>query len=185
MSNDYIVGQYNLYTIKIVPIKRNYQPLIANSQLITLNSPPMRIPFGPEKYGFMDVINLQFTNKDRNNIMYNFYSQIISIDRFFEKIGYDKKFQDKLNLSSDFKNFIANKDYQSAIKMNLKFDPLLRCQLKKKGTMLETIVEKDGIQFPIFNTKGEMVTIKIFVNNIWANQNNFGLTWVVEYMKLV
>lgn len=185
----YQIDRYDLHKMKFVDHKNSFQIYCASGaiwELIKLDSPTMIIPFGPETYNYKEIVNLEFTEKDKNNDMYNFFSLICSVDSFLERLSREKELQDKVNLPAKLKQSIAGKQYLSCIRPRpSKFDPLLRTHLQTKGKQIETLVSDGKNTLSIYNTKNKKVRVRIHVGSIWHSTHNFGINWILESVLLV
>jgi hypothetical protein len=182
------VGKYNMQTIKFTRHGSTYQPHIMTgtiSSVIKLTTPPMLAPFGPEKYNYRDILNLEFTNKDKNNDVYNFFSDINAIDAFLSKLSYNVELQTKINLDQDIKNLIKGKSYLSCIRPRSQF-PLLRTHFQTKGKTVNTaITDSNGSLQQMDKIKGKTVVAIIKLGSLWATNDSYGINWITEIINII
>jgi hypothetical protein len=183
---EYFVDNYDLCKIKFVSQRNSYRVFISSgyvNELVKFNAPKMNVPFGPEKYNFKEIINLEFTDKDSDNEMYNFFSQIASIDTFFAKLGQDPELQKVVKLPYNVREAVAGRTYQSCIRLRPgKFDPLLRVHLKRKGNVVETDVIEEEDYKSIYQTKGKSYNAQIYIGSLWFSKDSYGVNWILEHL---
>lgn len=135
-------------------------------KILEFETPLMLCPFGVENYNYKYVVNLEFFEKDKNNEMYNFYVNILSLDKFI---------QEKVR---------KKKQYLSCIKPRNKFNPLLRVYLKKHGRIIQTEFYKmngDKKEMILMSDiKGHKCKAIIETGSIWENDNNYGIILILK-----
>ena len=123
---------------------------------IVIETPIVRTPFGIEKYKNKDVINIEFTNKDHDNEVHNFYSKIKGI----EEVLKEKLYIDDLD--------ICNMEFVTSVKQSGKYDPMLRVNITN-----DSEIPYDGCPK---NTKLKAV---IKLKKVWAWDDRWGLFYEI------
>lgn len=192
IKNEYLFGKYNFYNLKFIKERNNYKIIyrenysLNNGERILFKSPTMKIPFGLEKYLHKEILNLEFTNCDKDNEMYNFFTQMKQIDKFMKKLSY---MNDNMitEIPKDILESIKDKKYMPCIKYRPnKFDNLLRVHVKKQGNKILTkFVDQNNN--PVFSDtlkekSGHFILELAF---LWISKDNYGLTWYVTAGKLL
>jgi hypothetical protein len=171
-QDDVYIDSYNLKNIVFKKNKKNfavYESQKGVNRTITIKLLGMKVPFGVEKYGFKELINFEFLNKDTNNYSLNNYNKIKQLDNYFKQL-------DKFN----------DKNYRSCIRERDNYDPLLRVHLKKKSkNILTTVIAKDGSSYSIFGIKNRLCNIDIEIQNVWTTDSTFGILFCVKNIKLL
>ena len=180
--NSYNVDKYNLYNIMLIPLKKNFKIYHAKYypkkiyEIIKIKTLPMGIPFGIEKYNYKDILNIEFSNMNNNNTMYNFYSMISQIDKFFARLSYDKSIINKVYIPKKILQNISGKSYTPSIRSRPhKFDSLLRTYVKSNAVFHDTSnrhVNKKEIK-----SKSGIFTLNL--NSLWISKNKYGLIWSI------
>lgn len=142
---------------------------------ILFKTPIMKIPFGIEEYKGKLVANLEFTNKDTNKYMEEFFKDINKYDDFFNNIDNI----DDLDLS--------NKQYCNFIKIKEKYDPLVRMSLKrsKYRTITDcylkniTTNEQEKITTKEIR-KNDKIQVIFCIDNLWIFGDKYGVSLVIS-----
>jgi hypothetical protein len=150
---------------------------------------PMLSPFGVEKYNYKYILNLEFTNKSNNNNMYNFFTSLWSLDKFFNDFKKNINFL-HFNVPNKIKELIKDKQYSSFIVIRKdKFDPLLRLHLKFKNNKIETdfyeIKNNNQMLISCNEIKNKFCQCHFEVGPLWFNKQNFGVILYVNSVNLV
>ena len=119
---------------------------------ILFNFENMKLPFGIENYNNKRIVNLEFSNKDDNNYMYNLYSTLKGMEN---KISTDNYIENNLDLNG--------KEFVSCIRQNGKFDPLIRVNVTNDVNIVDDI------------KKQQVVSGCIRLKKIWIWNNKWGL----------
>ena len=129
-----------------------------NNQIkdIIIETPIVRTPFGIEDYNNKQIINIEFSNKDHDNDVFNFYNTVKS----YEKAILDTVVVDDYNLD--------NLDYVTSIRQSGKFDPMIRVNLTNNSEIPLNGCPK--------NTK---LKAQIRLKKIWVWKERWGLYWDV------
>ena len=169
---DVYIGDYNLKNIVLKKNRKNYSLYEFKdgvNRVITIKLTGMKIPFGVEKYGYKELINFEFLNKDKYNNSLNNYNKIKQIDSYFRGL---KDFNDKY--------------YKSCIKERDDYDPLLRVHLKKRGkNILTTIQSKNNTPVSVYELKNALCCIELELQSLWTTDDSFGLLFCVKNIKLL
>jgi hypothetical protein len=129
---------------------------------IIFKIPKVRTPFGTETYNNKRVINIEFTNKDKDNDVHNFYSQLI---------GYEEMISKQIQLE-DFETY--NKEFVSCIRKNGKFLPLIRVNIT------------DNTKIPISGCPAKSyITGEIRLKKIWTWNNRWGLYFDAKSIEVL
>lgn len=182
------VGNKNFYNINLNRNKNNYKisfgKSIFDKEKLILKSPIMNVPFGVEKYLSKYILNLEFTNKDKNNEMNNFYATLKQIDNFMYRLSWDEELIDESCVSIQFIKDIYKKYYVSCIRNRNKYDPLFRTHIRKtknKQTTEFYKIEDDNriylLNDEICKKEGEF---EIELDFVWITKDSYGLTWYVK-----
>ncbi len=157
----------------------------AKGERVLFKTPTMKIPFGLEKYLHKEILNLEFTNCNKNNDMYNFFAQMKQIDNFMQKLSY---ISDNMttDIPQDLLDSIKDKKYIPCIKYRPnKFDNLLRTHIKKQGSKILTkFIDHDNNPILSDHIKDKSGHFILELAFLWVSKDNYGLTWYVTAGKL-
>ena len=129
---------------------------------IIFTIPNVRTPFGIETYNNKRVINIEFTNKDKNNDVHNFYSELM---------GYEELFRNQIQID-DLETY--DKEFVSSIRQNGKFLPLIRVNITK-----DTKLSINGCEPKSF------ITGEIRLKKIWCWNNKWGLYFDAKSIDVI
>jgi len=119
------------------------------------------IPFGIEKY------YISFKNKDKNNMVYNYYVVLKCIDEHFEKM-------------EGFGN-----TYVPFIKQSGNYDPLIRCHLKSKKDNIITKFYENGELTESNKIKKKMCNASISISSLWTKGDKYGVIIYVDKIEVL
>ena len=143
-------------------------------EIISIETLPMGIPFGIETYNYKNILNIEFSKMNNNNAMYNLYSTISQIDKFFSRLSYDKSIVSKIRISKKVLQNISGKSYVPSVRTRPhKFDPLFRTYIKDNIIFHDTLnrhVDKKDIKL-----KSGIFILKL--DSLWISKYNYGLIW--------
>lgn len=184
----YIIGTFDLMNITFAENKNNFGIFIKDNDYkkMTLKTPIIKIPFGIQEYFHKDIINIEMTNYETNNYVYNFFTTLKQIDTFFKNLQNDD-FINNLNysVSPTFKESIKGKNYLSCIKMRDKFDPLYRTLTKKRGSVILTkFYDKDNKEINPFNIKNRKGSMELELAFLWTTKTDYGISWFLNNAEL-
>ena len=176
--NEYIVGEYDLYNIIFKKMRSNYKIFCRNKSQennnLTLQTPYMNMPFGREIYCYKDIMNIEFTNYKQDNIMYNMFTTIQHIDKFFRKLSnsnYSKYLSKNMRYSNTLN--LNGKQYDSFIKYRPNnFAPLLRTHIKKNTTFINKI-DKQLVDYN--NLKSKYGKFSLHFGTLWVTKYKYGI----------
>ena len=142
---------------------------------ILFKTPIMTTPFGIEEYKGKQVINLEFTNKDTNKQIRDFFKDINRYDDFFNKV-------DNINDLD-----LSNKQYCNFIKIRDKYDPLVRMSLKRSKYRTTTDCynknittnEQERITTKDIN-KNDKIQVIFCIDNLWIFGDKYGVSLVIS-----
>lgn len=167
--------------------KNNFKIFIKSGnklEKIRLTTPNVLIPFGIEKYKNKEIINIEFTDLNKSNEMYNFYTSIKQLDNFMNKLSYDNELKNKLNnnyFNSEIINCTNNKIYTSCIKERPnKFNPLLRVHIIKNKSVSTNTILLDTTKI-----KNKLCIVDIVVDSLWFTSTGYGLVILCDSIKLI
>jgi len=180
--DSYNVNKYNLYNIILTPLKKNFKIYHIKYdpskiyEIISIKTLSMGIPFGIEKYNYKNILNIEFSKMNNDNAMYNLYSTISQIDKFFARLSYDKSIINKIRISKKVLQNISGKSYVPSVRTRPhKFDPLLRTYVKSNAIFHDTLnryVEKKDI-------KSKSGIFILNLDSLWISKYNYGLIWFI------
>ncbi|AYV82062.1 MAG: hypothetical protein Homavirus5_4 [Homavirus sp.] len=183
---NYMIDSFDMYNIVFVKTKNNYMIFIKNFNTLNrlrLKTPPMFTPFGIEKYNYKDIVNLEFHELKKNNDMYNFWSYLQQLDKFFINIKYEN-FTTKLNnkIPEEIINGIKTKTYISCIRpRDGDFNPLLRTHIKKnKNTIQSVFYDESNTILNPNNIKSKIGNFTIELGFLWITDTQYGITWYIN-----
>ncbi len=176
--NEYIVGEYDLYNIVFKKMRSNYKIFCLDKSHkynnLILQTPYMKLPFGREIYYHKDIMNIEFTNYKQDNTMYNMFTTIQHIDKFFKKLldsNYNKYLIKKMRNRSTIN--LNGKQYDSCIKYRPNnFAPLLRTHIKKNTIFIDK-VDKQLIDYN--NLKSKYGKFSLHIGTLWVTKYKYGL----------
>ena len=138
---------------------------------IKLISPILSLPFGREVYNHKNILNIEFTDKEKSNEVYNFFSRIREIDNIFRKMIYNKE----CKIIQD----IENKSFYPTLRYRNNFDPLMRTYIKNNCSFID-----GDNSISINELKGKSGNLIIELNSMWITKDSYGLTWITNGGKL-
>jgi len=182
----YNIDKYNLNNIALKPLKKNFKiyhmkfdPQIRKYlyEVITIETPPMKIPFGIEKYNYKEILNIEFSDMEKNNTMYNFHAKMSQIDNYFAGLSYKKNIIDKSRISRNILQELTNKSYTPSVKVRPhKFDSLLRIYTKKNISFHDP----DGRYIDKNDIKSKSGIFILNLSSLWISKYNYGLIWSID-----
>ncbi len=137
-----------------------------NDSLI-IQTPILNMPFGKYSYGAKSYIDASFINDVVDKDMANFKEIIVKINNIV--IKYVSKINKKLKFVDSIKN--SNKIYSDRIRLNIQ-DDILVFNEKKNLVSQEYLKARAYVKF------------LITPNNIWQNEEKFGITWIILQAKV-
>ena len=132
-----IIDKYDLLNIALLPNRKNYKVNYVGKsghKNIVIETLAMKIPYGVEKYNYNQILNIEFSDIKKNDMMYNKYIIFSTVDSFFSKLTYNKKLQRKFGVC------LYNKSYIPSIRTS-RLSSLLRTYIKKNTVFCD----KDGV----------------------------------------
>ena len=144
----------------------NYPIKYLNNSLI-IQTPILTMPFGKYSYGSKSYIDASFINDVVDKDMVNFKEIIVNINNLV--INYITKTNNKLNFFNSIKN--SNNIYSDRIRLNIQEDILVFNE-KKHLVSHEYLKSKAYVKF------------LITPNNIWRNEEKFGISWTILQAKV-
>lgn len=169
MSSTKLLESLTNENIYIKKNKNMFKIVDENNKKFILLSPKMYVPFGTENYGKKIILNLEFSYLEKNNVMYNFYSTIKSLDSLLKIL----KSIDDIDLT--------NYEYISCIKERPeKYSSLLRTNIKKYGKKIITNIESDDKSKTLYEIKNNYVKVLLELDGLWIWNNKYGVNWVVK-----
>lgn len=141
-----------------------------------IKTPIMKIPFGVETYQGKYILNLEFTNKNKDDHVKLFHDLINNIDDYFRTLKGIQVDDRLLDLSK-------NKNYYTCVKNRPnEFDPLLRTNIKKnKNIIITEIVDKNNDPKTLFDLKpNNQIVAFIEISNLWIHDDMYGLYFNVK-----
>lgn len=180
----------------IIFLKKNksYKPqLISFGKKINIcfNINNVKSPFGMELYNGKYILNIEFTNYDNNNEIYNIYNEIKSFDDILLNLCSEnmiKKF--KFEIPNDMLEKIKGKTYISCIKQNEKSKfPMLRTHIKKLGNNIKTIIYKKqnniNISTDSSEIKNNICRFVIEIDSLWTNETSYGFLFMLNLCQIL
>jgi|AntRauTorckE6833_2_1112554.scaffolds.fasta_scaffold25759_3 hypothetical protein len=182
------VGNKNFYNINLNRNRNNYKisfgKSIFNNEKLILKSPIMSVPFGVEKYLSKLILNLEFTNKDKNNEMNNFYATLKQIDNFMYRLSWDEELINESGVSIQFVKDIYKKQYVSCIRNRNKYDSLFRTHIRKtknsQTTEFYRIEDNNRIYLLNDEIHKQAGEFEIELDFVWITKDSYGLTWYIK-----
>ncbi len=165
---------------------------VATLEKVKLTSTPMILPFGVEKYKNKEIVNVEFTDLEKSNDVYNFFTQVRQIDNFMNRLSYDSELVKTLKFNNSINEVVKlvdKKMYTSCIRnKSKKFDPLLRVHLKKVKNKILTdcfiTVNNNKMPVDIYSLKNKSCTITLELDSLWITSTGFGLVWLCDTIEL-
>lgn len=181
---------YYLSNIKIIRIKENLYKLnlldYGTYKKIIFNINNTITPFGIETFMGKDMMNVEFTNYNGNNDIYNIFTEINQFEKFIADIGNK---QLKFNLPPGLVNQIKNKKFVSCLKISKDFDPLLRTHIRKQGSTIKTVFYKDenGNKNYVnpFSLCKKKCRFSVCAENIWTTDDSYGIIFYLNLCELL
>lgn len=164
LNNDnlYFRKRGNVYEVNHMTKKRGLQKL-------SFRTPKVKVPFGPELFNKKLYLNVEFTNYEANNNVYNFMAIIKSIDNYFR------------DLAEICDKNVSDLEYYSNIKERPDgYDPLLRTNIKKKGRNILTKVlssNGDSISTIYSIEKNSYISLDLELDSVWIYNDSYGINW--------
>ena len=157
-----------LKDIIITRRKTNYELTHRKTNIIQLQSPSIKIPFGIEFYAHKYIANLELAKRDKDDEVKQFYDNIKQIEQYFANF---EKHANKENVThADLLKDIKGKQFSPCL-ISRDYDVVhVRTHLKTKGGKIITN----------FNNKSKVRELtsknKIDVTALWITPTNYGLT---------
>ena len=172
---------YNFKNIAFYQNKTTYNIFIYKDMMreIKIKSSILNIPFGIEDYNNKKIINLELFNIKSNNEVYKMYSQIKSIELFFENFLKNCNII-KRDLPNNLLNDIKNKSFISCIKDRENSNALFRVHIKKIKKKYLKVFKKKNKEILYNNIKGNKGIFIICLKSLWISENNYGLIWSLD-----
>lgn len=184
----YLFGSYDMNCCRFISQKGgSYRIKYIDNQdkytNIIYKTPIIKVPFGVEEYAKKDIINLEFTDYQKNNDVFNFITQIEQLDDFLSRLqniddNNDEFFSKSFvfNINKDVLYDIKGKQYVSCIRRNKGiYDPSLRTHLRKKGKTIQSKVYKQKEQISVFDIKKHFGFFTIELGTLWTSSDQYGL----------
>lgn len=130
-----------------------------------------KIPFGVEKYGNKEIINLEFDTLNDNDQL-NYSTTIKYIDSIFAKI----KKESKIYMPPGFKKKMENKYFSLSTKERGYGKVHHRCYMKNGGDF--SILSIDNIK--VLN-----VCAEIELDHLWIHNDMYGIVWLVTALYCI
>ena len=169
-----IINPYTINESKITLKKKiNYlnkyiYPIYYNNNSFIIQSPIVFLPWGINKYNSLDI-SLQYIHNQESNIspdkLNNFSVMIYTIDSYFKKLHFFKKYY-----------------FKSNIKKHNSFPDIIRISYDKNNTKVYN-QKKELIESKMINQKSFAKCI-IQVSFIWINKDTYGIKWNISQLKL-
>lgn len=162
------------FDLSVIYTREKYN-ILENNKCLEFQTPYLGIPFGVEKYNGKHIINLQFDGKDKNNKIYESFTELQRIESWLRNIVKDEKWV----FYEDFKD----KEYIPSIKPRGKWDPIIRCHLKggKKGITAEL---NSPIPISFYDLANNKAKATIALDSIWTTNDTYGLLFIVTKLEL-
>lgn len=128
---------------------------------LVFTSPVVRTPFGIEEYKNKQNINVEFTGKDYDNDVLNFYNYLKGVEESIQK---------NLDLGDDID--LSELEFVSSFKQTGKFDPMLRVNISD-----DSEIPYDGC------SKNTKIKAVIKLKKIWIWNERWGIYWVIDRLE--
>ena len=179
-----------LSNIKIIKIKENTYKLnlldYGTYKNIIFNITNTVSPFGIETYAGKDIINIEFTNYNNCNDIYNILSEINQFENFIANI-HKKKL--KFNLPPMLINQLKDKKFVSCIKTPNNFDPLLRTHIRKQGSIIKTVFyenENNNKNYVNpFSIQKKKCRFSVCAEHMWVTDDSYGIIFYLNLCELL
>ena len=172
---------HNFKNIAFYHNKTSYNIFIYKDMMkeIKIQSSILNIPFGIEDYNNKKIINLELMNIKSNKDVYRMYSEIKSIELFFENFIKNSEIIDR-DLPNNLLDDIKNKSFISCIKDRENSNALFRVHIKKIKRKYLTVFKKKNSEILYNNIKGEKGIFIICLKSLWISNDNYGLIWSLD-----
>jgi hypothetical protein len=127
---------------------------------IVFTSPVVRTPFGIEEFKNKQIINIEFTEKDHDNEVFNFYSYVKSVE---EVIMNEISLEDV---------DVSELDFVTSFRQTGKFDPMIRVNINN-----ESEIPYDGCP------KNTKIKAMIRLKKIWVWNYKWGIYWEIDRLE--
>jgi hypothetical protein len=159
--------------LTISSFNKNFMRCFINNDNLKLNLTNVYLPFGGEKYLDKIILNIEFDNQNSHN---NIISKLDTIDN---KI-IEKKYDADISAS----HILNTRGYLKSFKES-KCGYIQRTHLLKNTEIY--IEKKNGekITMDYTNLDKSYCDIEIQLKGIWLSENNYGLYWIVNKIKVL
>ena len=159
--------------LSISSFNKNFLRCFINNENLKLYLSNIYLPFGGEKYLDKIIINIEFDNE---NIHHNIVSKLDTIDN---KI-LEKKYE--ADIASQF--ILNTRGYMKSLKES-KCGHIQRTHLLKNTDIYIGKSDGEKINIDYSSLKKTYCDIEIQLKGIWLTENNYGLYWVVNSIKVL
>ena len=179
MKNNFDSGF--LANICFIKEKRNYKIFIKNGkdyETFQINTPPMKIPFGIENFYGKELLNIEFTDLNKSNEVYNVFAKIKQLDFHMMSKRSDNNKKKFLG--------IGDKSYLSCVRLG-KFSTFLRTHIRRTKNGYQTkFLNKDGsLIIDLSSLKGKKCAFVLSVDKLWINKKDYGVIIYVDSCRIV
>lgn len=190
----FMIGKYNLYNMFLEKKKKNYNIMIKHfgkSEKIKFKLSYLKSPFGVEMYSHKEIVNLEFTNHETNNLSFNNYTIFKQLDDMFSKLNTKTEESNNfININSYQLNSLNGLHYSPLLKERPNnYDPLARFHLRKvKNTIATKCYKKvDGKleQISVFEIKGKMMEVELELSSLWISDDSYGIVIVINQITII
>lgn len=159
--------------LTITSFNKNFMRCFINNENLKLLLTNVYLPFGGEKYNDKIIINIELDNQNLHN---NIISKLDTLDNKIIEKEYDA------DITST--HILNTRGYLKSLKQS-KCGYIQRTHLLKNTEIY--IEKKNGerIIFDYTNLEKSYCDIEIQLKGIWLTENNYGLYWVVNSIKVL
>lgn len=144
-------------------IKKVYR-IAKDGSKINFKSPFVSAPFGIESYNNKPILNIELET-DKDNEIYNFYTEILKIDTLIKNITICNYINDE-----SIRDLIKGKQFVSCIRNGMK-GYLIRTYVKQ-GINICSEDKKQTYSFS--NVKGKKIMVSLDVGHLWIMNDTYG-----------
>ena len=189
----YPIGRYDMYRLRFVSQKKNYTVYHSNkykNEQIVFKTPIMKLPFGVEKYGNKDVLNAEFTNRQSNNIMFNFWTEMSQFEKFIENLSCDEEtvinYLNANRFGGELVKQINGKPFTNCVRTRPEpYNPHFRLHVRHNVDMFRKTGDGSKQIMSSTDIKGKAAILTVQLGSLWVTASSYGLVWYVNSVQVV
>lgn len=162
-----------IHKLNITTFNKNFMRCLINNENLKFNISNVYLPFGGEKYNDKIIINIELDNQNVHN---NIVSKLDTID--------NKIIEKEYIADTQSQYILTTRGYMKSLKPS-------KCGYIQRTHLLKTseiyIERKNGekINLDYTNLEKSYCDIEIQLKGIWLTENNYGLYWIINSIKVI